>query len=725
MALQLTVTSAPPLNIMPTVVAVTIGTLMGYLLGLRATLRITSEQFRAIADQAQEFVFLRDVDGQYQYVSPSCEAVTGYSAHSFYNSPNLMDEMIHPDDGPVWSNHVHRINEGGRAESFDIRLKTPTGEIRWINHVCLPIYDEDRVQTGVRSTNIDITERKMSEGKLRQAATIFMQVNEGVIITDADSKVLTVNQAFCDISGFTEQDILGKTPKLWRSDYQDEDFYQNLKGMLQETKRWRGEVVNRRKNGDLYNAWLTISAVDDDAGGLANYISIISDISSLKQSQERAEYLAHHDVLTELPNRLLFNDRLEHALQRAIRKRVMVAVLFLDLDNFKAINDGLGHPVGDKVLRLAASRLNKLVRKEDTVARIAGDEFSIILEDITDTESVSILAGKIIESYRSPFYIDNHELHVTVSIGISISPSDGKDVTTLVKNADTAMYQAKERGKADYCFYTEELTIQALDRLKMENQLRKALANDELQLYYQPQYDLNTDRLIGAEALIRWVNDSLGMVPPDQFIPLAESTGLILPIGEWVLNEACSQTKRWQDLGLELGRIGVNVAGQQIRHGHIVSVVEQVLQDTGLESRYLELEITESFIMQQAEEAISTLVDLRSLGVALAIDDFGTGYSSLSYLKQLPINKLKIDRSFVTDVPEDKDSEAIVSAIIALGKSLKLEVIAEGVETEPQKQFLKSMDCDEAQGYYYSRPLPVDQFTQLLESSRSALVSLH
>jgi diguanylate cyclase (GGDEF)-like protein/PAS domain S-box-containing protein len=589
----------------------------------------------------------------------------------------------------------------------------------------MPIYDEHGKQTGVRSTNLDITARKEGEDKLRQASTIFMHVTEGVVITDAEVKVLAVNQAFCDISGYTEEELLGKTPQTWRSQQQDDVFYQTMWNSINSKKQWRGEIINRRKNGDLYPAWLTISAVSDESGRITNYVSIVSDISNIKQSQERIEYLAHHDVLTGLPNRHLLNDRLEHAIQRAHRNKTLVAVMFLDLDNFKSINEGLGHPVGDKVLKVAADRLDQVVRDEDTVARIAGDEFSIILEDIVDTESVAILASKILAAYASPFNIDHHELHVSASIGISLYPDDGDDVTSLVKNADAAMHQAKDKGKGCYCFYTQALTSAALDRLHLENQLRKALAQDEFKLFYQPQYALNTGKLIGAEALIRWQNKELGLVSPDKFIPLAESTGLILPIGEWVLYEACRQIKTWHDDGLDLPRMGVNVAGQQVQHGDIVHTVKSVLEATSLDPMYLELEITESFIMRQAEEAISTLRALKELGVTLAIDDFGTGYSSLSYLKILPINKLKVDRSFVKDIPNDKNSEAIVRAVIVLGKSLQLEVIAEGVETEAQEAFLKSEACDEVQGFYYSRPVPADEFTKILQLSMESVSEVY
>lgn len=714
----------PSSYIVPTLVALAVGSLIGYLFTLRRALQVTSEQFRAIADQAQEFIYLRRVNGIYDYVSPSCAEITGYFVDDFYDRPNLMDQLIYPDDLPLWKNHVHSINKGGGNDSFDIRLRKKDGRIKWISHICMPIYDEQGKQTGVRSTNLDITARKEGEEKLRQASTIFMHVTEGVIITDAEVKVQTVNQAFCDISGYAEDELLGKTPRIWRSQQQDEVLYQTMWNSICSKRQWRGEIINRRKNGDLYPAWLTISAVSDDSGSITNYVSIISDISNIKQSQERIEFLAQHDVLTGLPNRHLLNDRLEHAIQRAYRNKARVAIIFLDLDNFKSINDGLGHPVGDKLLQTAADRLGQIVRGEDTVARIAGDEFSILLEDIGDTDSIATLASKILTAYAAPFNIDHHELHVSASIGISLYPDDGTDVTSLVKNADAAMHQAKEKGKGCYCFYTQALTSATLDRLYMENQLRKTLGQDEFQLFYQPQYALQTGKLIGAEALIRWRNKELGLVSPDQFIPLAESTGLILPIGEWVLYEACRQTRRWHDAGLAMPRMGINVAGQQVQHGDIVNTVKRTLETTGLDPVYLELEITESFIMHQADEAISTLHALKALGVTLAIDDFGTGYSSLSYLKILPINKLKVDRSFVTDIPNDKNSEAIVRAIIVLGKSLQLEVIAEGVETAAQELFLKAEACDEVQGFYYSRPVPADQFTKILQLSMEPVAEI-
>jgi len=701
--------------IVPTLVGLIAGSLMGLLVSLRVSLRQTNKQFRAIADMAQEFIYLRQPDGVYTYVSPSCANVTGYSREEFYCQPNLMDKLIHEKDRERWANHVHDINDGGVPDSFDIRLYSKQGKIVWINHICMPVFDEQGIQTCVRSTNLDISHRKELEIKLNQASAVFDNTTEGIIITDVQGIVLGINQAFLQISGFSEQEIIGQTPRLWRSEHHDYSFYQAMWSSLIDTGHWQGEIWNRRKNGDVYPAWLTINPVKDKTDKLINYVAILNDISALKQSQERIEFLAHHDPLTKLPNRWLFNARLEHAMQRAVRENYKVAVLFLDLDNFKTINDGLGHPMGDKVIQNVASNLTSVLREQDTVARLGGDEFTIILEDIVNAEDIAQIINKIHFEFSQPMVIDNHELHVGVSIGISIYPDDASDVTSIVTNADTAMYRAKEEQKGGYCFYTSELTTVALERLQLENLLRKALMENQFLLYYQPQYCMSSGRLVGAEALLRWQSPELGLVTPDRFIPLAESTGLIVPIGDWVLQAACLQAQLWLDKGFAIERIGVNIAGQQIQQGNIVDKLREVLKTTSLSAQYLELEVTESFVMQQPETAISTLTKLKSMGVGLAIDDFGTGYSSLSYLKLFPINKLKIDRSFVKDIPNDDNSIAIVNAIIALGKSLQLKLIAEGVETEEQKIYIKEAGCEEVQGYLYSPPVDHETFSDLFK----------
>lgn len=563
-------------------------------------------------------------------------------------------------------------------------------------------------------------ERLKHEGELRLAATMFENTTEAVIVTDSDAHVITVNKAFGKITGFNEEEVVGSNPRLWKSERHDEAFYQAMWASLKETRQWQGEIWNRRKGGDIYPAWMTINAIHNDQGQLTNYVSVFSDISAIKESEERLHFLAHHDPLTCLPNRLLFTARLEHALQHAHRQKRVVAVMFLDLDNFKQINDGLGHTVGDKVLQEVADRLAGQIREDDTVARMGGDEFAIILEDIEDSRRVDHVARKLLAAFDRPLEVSLHKLYVTATLGVSLYPHDGSGVAALVKNADTAMYRAKEQGKNRHCFYTMDLTEAAIDRLEMENDLREATDKGEFELYYQPQYALSDGRLVGAEALIRWPHDELGLVMPNKFIPFAESTGLIISIGRWVLHQACSQVKAWQQEGLEIGRIGVNVAGQQIQSGHFLETVEEVLAKTGLAPECLELEVTESFIMQQAEVAISTLEALRRLGVSLAIDDFGTGYSSLSYLKRLPIDQLKIDRSFIQDIPHDADGMAITKAVIALGKSMQMSIIAEGVETEAQKAFVLAEGCDEVQGYLYSRPVSTRQFGEMLRADRLA-----
>jgi len=557
-------------------------------------------------------------------------------------------------------------------------------------------------------------ERLHNEGELRQAASVFENTTEGIIIADSNANVLAANNAFFKMSGYSESEVVGKNPRLWKSQHHDECFYQTMWNALNENGRWQGEIWNRRKNGNVFPAWATINVINTHQK-LDRYVAVYSDISSIKESQEKLQFLAHHDPLTSLPNRLLFSARLEHAIKHAHRQTSLVAVMFLDLDNFKQINDGLGHVIGDAVLKEVANRVTLQVREDDTVARMGGDEFAVVLENIENSQDASIVATKILNAFGQALEIDKHKLYLTISIGISTYPDDENSVTGLVKNADAAMYRAKEQGKNRYCFYTSDLTDAALEQLKIENHLREAIARNEFELYYQPQYELSTGKLVGAEALLRWIHPEWGVVSPVKFIPIAESTGMIIPLGEWVLREACRQTKTWQEQELNIKRIGVNIAGQQIQHPDFVNVVNDILNETELSPYSLELEITESFIMQQAETSINKLESLRNTGIKFAIDDFGTGYSSLSYLKRLPIDKLKIDRSFIKDIPDDDDDKAITRSIIALGNSLNLQIIAEGVETEEQRIFLKNEGCEEVQGFLYSRPVPKEEFMHLIQ----------
>jgi diguanylate cyclase (GGDEF)-like protein/PAS domain S-box-containing protein len=563
----------------------------------------------------------------------------------------------------------------------------------------------------------EIAQRKRTEEALRQAAAVFENTTEGVIITDTDDRIVTVNKAFTDITGYGPAEVIGKTPRALYSGQHDESFFQARSDSIAQTGRWQGEVWKRHKEGRAFPVWLNVSTVRDEHGGVTYHVNVFSDITPLKDSQARLEHLAHHDALTGLPNRLLFQARADHALLRARREAGLVAVLLLDLDHFKNINDSLGHPAGDHLLHSVTKRLQNLMRAEDTVARLGGDEFILLLEGPRQPEDAAIVADKIIKVLATPFDLDGHQAYVSGSIGISVFPDDGQDVTTLIKNADSALYRAKEQGRNGYHFYTKDLTAEAFKRLALESTVRRAVEDSQFTLYYQPQISLSNGHIVGAEALVRWQHPTLGLVLPSQFIPMAESMGLIVRLGEWILHTACAQTKAWQQEGLPPLRMAVNVSSTQMTRGRIIDTMERILKDTGLDSRYIELEITEGLIMQQTNQTIATLEALKAMGIRLAIDDFGTGYSSLSYLKRLPLHRLKIDRSFIREIPYDSDDVAITRAVIALGINLQLIVVAEGVETQTQLEFLRGNGCDEAQGYLCGRPLPPSEFADLVRRS--------
>jgi diguanylate cyclase (GGDEF)-like protein/PAS domain S-box-containing protein len=565
---------------------------------------------------------------------------------------------------------------------------------------------------------------RQTETILRQSATLFESASEGVLITDTDVKIIAVNKAFTTITGYSEKEVLGKNPSILKSGRHDREFYKTMWSSLLQHDKWRGEISGRRKNGEVFTKWQTISAVRIDGEGLTNYVSMFSDISHIKESEEQLYQLAHHDSLTGLPNRLLLTARLEHSLQHAQREGTHVAVLFLDLDHFKKVNDSLGHPVGDQLLQLVAKRLLQTVRDEDTVARLGGDELTIVLGSLDDASHAATVAQQILDSLSAPFELEGQEVFMSASIGISTCPRDGRDATTLLKNADAAMYTAKNTGRNAYHFYSKELTENACASLALETDLRRALENEEFLLHFQPQVSLQSGNIVGMEALVRWQHPEIGLIPPNRFIPLAEENGLIGAIGIWVLRTACAQARAWQKDGRTPFRIAVNISERQLRHPDIIKEVRDILEETGLDPCYLELELTENSVMQHAEQALMTLNALRELGITIAIDDFGTGYSSLSYLKLFPVDRLKIDRSFVHDIPRDANDVAIVRAIVTLGHSLNLSVVAEGVETQAQLELLTSIGCDEMQGFLYSAPGTASELqTMLTPTIRSACIN--
>jgi diguanylate cyclase (GGDEF)-like protein/PAS domain S-box-containing protein len=567
----------------------------------------------------------------------------------------------------------------------------------------------------------DLTRTRDTEEELRLAATVFEGSHEGVVITDAERRVLRVNAAFTHITGVTTEEAVGHTvQEILSVDMPEDARHQYIWETVADQGKWQGEVWYRRKNGEMFPAWHRISALLDHRGQVLHYINLFTDVTEKKLSEERIHHLAHYDVLTDLPNRLLFNDRLAHSMERAQRNGGKVVVLFLDLDHFKNVNDTLGHQFGDELLQLVAERLRAAVREQDTVARLGGDEFTVILEELTHVQDAGLVANKILAAIGHPINLQGHELFVGASIGISVFPDDGRDVQMLLRNADAAMYRAKEHGRNTYQYYTPELTLASIERLDLENALRRALERGELFLHYQPQVAIPSGRIIGAEALLRWNHPTKGLIPPSVFVPLAEDAGLMGIIGSWVIESACLQLRAWRAEGVPLRRMAVNLSGQQIIRGGLVETVSEVLERTGVDPADLELEITETFVMAHLNDGLETLHALKRLGITLAIDDFGTGYSSLSYLKRLPIDRLKIDRSFVKDIPADRDDMAIAATIIAMAHNLDLQVIAEGVEQSAQVDFLRRHRCDEVQGYLFSKPVSAAAFGKLFKKKHTA-----
>lgn len=559
----------------------------------------------------------------------------------------------------------------------------------------------------------------MDQQQLRLQGIAMASVANAVFITDCGGHIKWVNNAFTRLSGYTAEEVYGKTPRLFKSGKHDNPFYRQVWQTLLAGEVWRGEVVNRRKDGGLYTVSQTITPLLDTHGKVCHFVAIHEDITAKKEVEERIVYMANYDTLTNLPNRTMFLDHLELELAHAHRNKQMVAVMFLDLDRFKIINDTLGHTFGDQLLKAAAERLRGCVREGDTVSRLGGDEFTFIISDITNPQDVVLIAQKILNVMSRSFLVEGYEVHVTPSIGIALYPTDATDADSLIKKADTAMYHAKEQGRNTFKFYMEDMNIHTLERLKLENDLRKALEKGELLVYYQPLIDQNTGQIISMEALVRWQHPELGMIYPAKFIPIAEETGLIIPIGEWVLTTACTQTRIWHDAGFSTLRITVNLSARQFKQQQLVNTIKHVLQKTGLDPHYLELELTEGIIMQNNMAILATLYELKALGILFSIDDFGTEYSSLSYLKRFPIDTLKIDRSFVRDITTNPDDAAIVTAIIAIAESLKLKVVAEGVENKEQAAFLHQLHCNNIQGYVYSHPLPAVDIEHLLQKGHN------
>ncbi|MCV4287445.1 EAL domain-containing protein [Pseudomonas capsici] len=670
-------------------------------------LQLSEEKFaKAFHSSPDGLLIARTSDGLLLEVNEGFCRLTGYSESQCLERSGLdLQIWVDPNERQQL---IKQLQQNGVVRDFRGQIRRLDGQVRLCEMSSHPLLigGEECIMTLAR----DITERQQMQEKLHLAATVFESTAEGVLITDTRQRINAVNRAFSEITGYGEEEALGQTPRLLASGQHDSAFYAAMWHQLGAEGHWQGEICNRRKNGELYPCWLTISAVRNKDRFITHFVAVFADISSLKHAQARLDYQAHHDPLTGLPNRTLFESRLHSALQHSEESDSLGAVLFIDLDRFKHINDSLGHPVGDLLLKGIAQRLKETLRDIDTVARLGGDEFIVLLPGLLQPGDAQTIGSKLLACFTAPFQAGEHEFFMSASIGSCLFPTDGTDVATLVKNADAAMYRSKAKGRNRIESYTRDLTSQASERIALEQELRRAIERNELSLSFQPKISLLTNRLVGAEALIRWSHPTFGEVPPEHFIPLAEENGMILQIGDWVLEHACRQMCEWRKIYAPFSPLSVNLAGAQLRQPNLLKRIEQLLADNGLEPGCLQLEITENFIMSQTEEALSVLHKLKKLGVQLAIDDFGTGYSSLSYLKRLPLDILKIDQSFVRGLPEDTHDAAIVRAIIALGRSMQLTIIAEGVETPEQQKFLTEQGCEQIQGYIVSLPLPPEEF---------------
>ena len=551
--------------------------------------------------------------------------------------------------------------------------------------------------------------QRQDQERLRQAAVVFDCTREGVLVSDSRGVIVHVNRALVEITGYSVEEVLGHRPNMFKSGRHGPAFYEAMFKSIDVSGDWHGEIWNRRKSGEVYPQWQTVRSITDDKGQITHYVAVFSDISAIKHSQNELARLVHHDPLTDLPNRLLFTDRTEQALAFAQRHETGCALLMIDLDHFKIINDSLGHNIGDLLLKAVADRLLRIFGKGFTVARLGGDEFAVLVDNCPQVAHAANAAQQVLEVMKGAFDVDKHQLFISASIGISVFPKDALNAEQLLRNADSALFKAKSIGREGYALYTEELTAHAQYRIEVAGDLRRALEQQELRVYYQPVHDLHTSRLIGVEALVRWEHPLRGLLSPGEFIPIAERTGLIAEIDAWVLEQACWQMVQWQAAGLKLSFVAVNISSRLFARPELYTLVSTVLADTGLDPSLLELEVTESAVMDNSQVALEQMHRLRALGLRLAIDDFGTGFSSLLRLKRLPVQKLKIDQGFVAGLPGDNDDVAIVRAVIALGQSMGLQVHAEGIEQVEQARFLLDLNCNLGQGYWFGRPMPAKE----------------
>ena len=670
-------------------------------------------EWKSIIDNMVNIFIQTDKGGKIIKASPSVKDVLGYE----------VDEIT----GKYVVNFWQDEQKAKKIREEYIKNKEPMKKIiDYFQHkngsrlslefYITPRFDEQGNYIGSDNIARDITEQIKYQKTLELYENVIKNSSEGILISDKDNKIVFVNKAFCDITRYKEEDVIGKYPSILKSGIHTKRFYKDMWDSINSSGKWKGEIWNKHKDDGIYPELLSINTLKNSDGEIENYIAIFTDISEIKKSEAKMRSMAMHDSLTGLPNRTMMSNLISHSIKSAKRQNELLGVMFIDLDNFKNINDNYGHKEGDIVLIETAKRLKGILREEDIVYRFGGDEFIVTIEHIKNSENLAKIAQKINRSIQIPYQTKSYTFYISCSIGIAIYPNDASTPDELIKNADAAMYQAKNRGKNRYLFYSHELGKEIQEELHIENLLRKSIEKNEFEIYYQPKIDTKTLQIVGLEALIRWNGSEKEAIAPDKFIPIAEKTGLIIPLGNWVLLQACKQIKKWHENKLYSGNISVNISGVQLENKNLISSIRHVINKSKLSPKYLDLEVTESVLMNDAKHWSNTLDQIRDLGIDISIDDFGTGYSSLSYLRELPVDELKIDKSFIDDIPGDKDACAIVKSIISLAKTLSYKTVAEGVEKKEQQIYLEDNGCDIIQGYYYSKPLSAKDMEDFLSS---------
>ena len=679
-----------------------------------AELRSSEERFRQLATHAPVGIFQLDTQGDCLYVNRSwCEMAGTSEADA---AAQGWTQSLHPEDRERVTAAWSQALASGRGWSLEYRYLHPDRELRWVHASAVALRDGSGKISGYLGNTLDITERKRADNELQIAASVHQAVGEAITITDADNRIIAINPAFTKLTGYTAGDVLGMNPRLLKSGRHDISFYQTMWRSILTTGRWQGEIWNRRKNGEEYPEWLSINTLYDASGKVLRRIALFTDITEQKRAEETIWRQANYCPLTDLPNRRLFQDRLKQEIMKAQRAGLYLAVLFVDLDRFKEVNDTLGHQAGDLMLIDAARRIGECVRSTDTVARLGGDEFTIIMSELADTDRVGEVAHEMLAALARPFDLNGEIAYVSASIGITIYPSDATDMDSLLKHADQAMYAAKEQGRNRFSYFTGSMQATAQRRLQLSNDLHGALAAKQLEVHFQPIVDLLSGDIVKAEALMRWNHPLFGAISPTQFISLAEDTGLIGELGDWVFRQAAQMVKRWHVASGShysakgLVQVSVNKSPRQFFSGNTQVTWIDYLKELDLPAGCINIEITEGLLLDDRPEVASKLVLFREAGMPLSLDDFGTGYSAMSYLKKFQIDYLKIDQSFVRDLATDPGDKAIAEAIIVMAHKLGIKVIAEGVETEEQRQLLIAAGCDYGQGYLFSRPCPVDEF---------------